>query len=38
MFLVQSGQIDLVRISPSGTRLILNRANAGAILAEASAY
>ncbi len=38
MYLVESGQIDLVRVSPSGTRLILNRANAGAILAEASAY
>lgn len=38
MYLVESGQIDLVRVSPSGTRFILNRANAGAILAEASAY
>ena len=38
MFLVQSGQIDLVRFSPSGTRLILHSASAGTILAEASAY
>ena len=38
MYLVVTGQIDLVRYSSSGTRLILHRANAGTILAEASAY
>lgn len=38
MYLVTEGQIDLVRHSKTGARLILNRVGPGSVLAEASAY
>ena len=38
MFLVNAGQIDLVRHSEAGTQLILARAGPGDVVAEASAY
>lgn len=38
MFLVTEGQIDLIRHTQSGLRILLHRAEAGAVLAEASAY
>lgn len=38
MHLVAEGQIDLVRYSKSGTRILLFEAGPGKILAEASAY
>ena len=37
-YLVQSGQIDLVRHTENGITLILNRVGAGNVLAEASVY
>lgn len=38
MFLVTEGQVDLIRHTESGLRILLYRAEAGAVLAEASAY
>lgn len=38
MFLVQTGEVHLVRHTRSGERLILHRAGPGAVLAEASAW
>lgn len=38
MYVVRTGRVDLVRHVTSGERMVLNRARAGAILAEASAY
>lgn len=38
MFLVTKGQVDLSRHTQSGLRILIYRAEAGAILAEASAY
>jgi CRP-like cAMP-binding protein len=38
MFRVEAGRIDLVRHGADGGRMILHRARAGKILAEASAY
>lgn len=38
MYLVTMGQVDLVRHTASGTRILLFQAEAGKILAEASAY
>lgn len=38
MFLVESGEVHLIRHTTSGDRLILHRAGRGAVLAEASAY
>lgn len=38
MFLVRSGSVDLVRHGVGGATLILHRAGAGAVLAEASAW
>ncbi|QYZ72147.1 Crp/Fnr family transcriptional regulator [Neotabrizicola shimadae] len=38
MFLVTEGQVDLIRHTQSGLRILLHRAGTGAVLAEASAY
>ena len=38
IFLVRSGEVQLIRHTRSGERLILHRAGPGAVLAEASAY
>jgi CRP-like cAMP-binding protein len=38
MFLVTEGEVDLIRHTHSGLRILLFRARIGAILAEASAY
>jgi CRP-like cAMP-binding protein len=38
MFLVTEGQVDLIRHTESGLRILLYRAGPGAVLAEASAY
>ncbi len=38
LYLVIDGQVDLIRHSESGTRMVLFRAGPGRILAEASAY
>ena len=38
MFLVTEGQVDLLRHTQSGLRILLYRAEAGDVLAEASAY
>lgn len=38
MYLVTSGQADMIRHSVTGTRIVLHRAGAGQVLAEASAY
>ncbi len=38
MFLVTEGQVDLIRYTQTGLRILLYRANAGDILAEACAY
>lgn len=38
MFLLRSGRVDLVRHGATGTRMILHRASAGSMLAEASAW
>lgn len=38
MFYVMTGELDLLRHTPNGTPLILNRAISGFVLAEASAY
>lgn len=38
MFLVTEGQVDLIRHTQSGLRILLHRAEVGAVLAEASAY
>jgi CRP-like cAMP-binding protein len=38
MFLVTEGQVDLVRHTETGFRVLLHRAGPGAVLAEASAY
>lgn len=38
VFMVQSGRVDLVRHLKSGDRLVLSRASAGQVLAEASVY
>ena len=38
MFLVTEGQVDLIRYTQSGLRILLYRAEAGDVLAEASAY
>lgn len=38
MFFLRSGRVDLVRHSAAGTGMILHRAAAGSILAEASAW
>ena len=38
MFLLRSGRVDLVRHGATGTRMILQRADAGSMLAEASAW
>jgi CRP-like cAMP-binding protein len=38
MFLVIEGQVDLIRHTQSGLQILLYRAEAGAVLAEASAY
>ena len=38
MFLVARGQVDLVRHTPEGARVLLVRAGIGKVLAEASAY
>ena len=38
MFLVTEGQVDLIRHTQSGLRILLHRVGSGAVLAEASAY
>lgn len=38
MFLVIEGQVDVIRHTQSGLRILLHRARPGAVLAEASAY
>lgn len=38
MYLVTEGQIDLMRHTENGMRVLLHRAGAGSVLAEASAY
>lgn len=38
MFFVGSGAIDLTRMTEAGTLIVLHRARAGTVLAEASAY
>ncbi|WP_424432983.1 Crp/Fnr family transcriptional regulator, partial [Planktotalea sp.] len=38
MYLVCQGRVDLVRHVQSGERMVLHRASAGTVLAEASAY
>lgn len=38
MYVVHTGDVDLVRFSRTGARLILHSVGAGAVLAEASAY
>jgi CRP-like cAMP-binding protein len=38
MFLVTEGQVDLIRHTQTGLRILLYRAGPGAVLAEASAY
>ncbi|MDZ7573817.1 MAG: Crp/Fnr family transcriptional regulator [Pseudotabrizicola sp.] len=38
MFLVLQGEVDLIRHTPSGLRVLLFRASTGSVLAEASAY
>ncbi len=38
VFLVQGGQIDLVRVTPSGNEIVLISASQGSVLAEASVY
>jgi CRP-like cAMP-binding protein len=38
MFLVTEGQVDLIRYTQSGLRILLYRAEAGDVLAEASVY
>ena len=38
MFLVTDGQVDLIRHTESGLRILLCRAGPGSVLAEASAY
>jgi CRP-like cAMP-binding protein len=38
MFLLTEGQVDLIRHTESGLRILLHRAGPGSVLAEASAY
>ena len=38
MFLLSEGQVDLIRHTESGLRILLHRAGPGSVLAEASAY
>jgi CRP/FNR family transcriptional regulator, dissimilatory nitrate respiration regulator len=38
MFLVTEGEVDLVRHTETGFRVLLHRAGPGSVLAEASAY